>query len=256
MTDTSLQVFRTKQPAILSPTYSSFGGVLLGGSAPILDENGNLHGIVGVSIDNSQVFATTKNLYSTLIILSVSFLLLIWFLLTKVSHFFLEPMLKDKLTGAYNKRYFEAMLQKGIEVSLKAGQDLAVLMLDLDYFKKINDTYGHPFGDVVLAKVSSLIRDCLRKDDFLVRYGGEEFAVLLFNLDNYAAITVAERIRRLIEAYEIHNEKEKIDVKITISIGIANLRHKKLSSSELVNNADKALYKAKETRNAVAEFTE
>jgi diguanylate cyclase (GGDEF)-like protein len=241
----------TKQPAILEPTVSAFG-VLLGGKAPILDEYGNLLGAVAVSIDNSMVYAAIQQLFVVLGVICVLLLVFIFFFLSKISHFFLEPMLKDKLTGAYNKRYFDSFLQESIDTALRTGQDLSVFMVDLDHFKNINDTYGHVFGDVVLSKVSTLIRDCLRKDDFVVRYGGEEFVVLLFNIDSVIAMMLAERIRKMVESYDIYNDDGSINAQITISIGISNLQKRRITAMEMVNDADKALYKAKETRNTVA----
>jgi diguanylate cyclase (GGDEF)-like protein len=251
MTDASRQVFLTKQPAILKPTSSVFG-VLLGGNAPILDEYGNLLGMVAVSIDNSTVYSALRQLFIVMGITCILLLIFIYFLLLRVSDFFLEAMLRDKLTKAYNRRYFDSLLQKGIEIALKENQELVIFMIDLDHFKKINDTYGHPFGDTVLIKASGLIRECIRREDFLIRYGGEEFVVLLYNVSLPITVALAERIRKAIESSSIHNEEKNIDVKITISIGIANLNGEKLSASELLIKADKALYQAKETRNAVA----
>jgi diguanylate cyclase (GGDEF)-like protein len=247
----TLRVFNTGQPAVLEPTHSPFG-ILLGSSAPITDENGDVIGVAGVDLDNSVIFSSIQRLFIVIVVMCILLLILIYFLLSKVSHFFLEPMLKDKLTGAYNRRYFEPLLQNSIDIALKTNQDLSVLMLDLDHFKKINDTYGHLFGDIVLAKITGIIRDCLRKEDFIFRYGGEEFVVVLFNLDSAITKSVAERIRLTIESHEILNEKENIPVKVTISIGIADLRKRKIPALELVTSADKALYTAKETRNAVA----
>jgi diguanylate cyclase (GGDEF)-like protein len=254
MTDASRQVFMTKQPTMRKPSVS-YLGTLLGGNAPILDEQNNLLGAVVVSIDNSMVFSTIQQLFFVLGGACVILLVFIFFLLSKVSHFFLEAILRDKLTSAYNKRYFESMLQKSMDVAIKTNQNLSVLMVDLDYFKNINDTYGHPFGDIVLAKVSGLIRECLRKDDFFVRYGGEEFVILLFNLGSDITIMLAERIRKAIESFEIYNEEKNLGIHMTISIGVANMGKKRMFASELVSNADKALYKAKITRNAVAVFT-
>jgi diguanylate cyclase (GGDEF)-like protein len=251
MTPASREVFLTKQPAILGPTGSAFG-VLLGGKAPILDEYGSLLGAVAVSIDNSMIYPAIRQLFIVLGIICILLLVFIFFFLSKISHFFLEPMLKDKLTGAYNKRYFDSFLQESIDTALKTSQDLSVMMIDLDHFKLINDTYGHVFGDVVLSKVSTIIRDCLRKDDFVVRYGGEEFVVLLFNIDSVIAMMLAERIRKMIESCEIYNDDGSICAQITISIGISNLQKRRITALEMVNDADKALYKAKETRNTVA----
>ena len=251
VTPASQRVFLTKEPAILEPTRLAYG-VLLGGSAPIIDENGDLLGVAGVTIDNSVVFSTVKHLFAALVVVCIILLLLVFSLLSKAADFFLESLLKDKLTGAYNKRYFDDILQEHIDIALNLGQDLSVLMLDLDHFKKVNDTYGHIFGDEVLSKVSSWIRNCLRKDDYLIRYGGEEFVVLLINLNSDIAMIVAERIRKAVESSETYNMEENVPVKITISIGVASLRQRRLSSLELISDADKALYKAKETRNAVA----
>jgi diguanylate cyclase (GGDEF)-like protein len=215
---------------------------------PILDEYGNLAG----GAAGNMVYAAIRHLFVVLGMICILFLVFIFFFLSKIAHFFLEPMLKDKLTGAYNKRYFESFLQDSIDMALKTGQDMSVLMVDLDHFKNINDTYGHVFGDVVLSKVSNLIRDCLRKDDFVVRYGGEEFVVLLFNIDSVITIMLAERIRKMVESYDISNEDGSINTKITISIGVSNLQKRRITALEMVNDADKALYKAKEIRNAVA----
>jgi diguanylate cyclase (GGDEF)-like protein len=251
MTNASRHVFMTKQSTMLKPTSSTYG-VLLGGNAPIIDENGELLGVITVSLDNSIIFSALWQLFTVLCLICIFLLVLIYFLMSKVSHYFLEAIMRDKLTKAYNKSYFESMLQKSIDVALKEKQNLSILMLDLDHFKNVNDTYGHPFGDVVLAKVADQIRDCLRKNDFLVRYGGEEFIVLLFNLDSSITVVLAERIRSSIESFEIYNQERNIAIKITISIGIANLHNKKIAALEFVDKADKALYKAKETRNAVA----
>ncbi|MCL2260969.1 MAG: diguanylate cyclase [Fibromonadales bacterium] len=253
MNKTTSIVFDTKQPTKLKPTRSAFGH-LLGGCAPILDEQGELLGVVGVDIDYSEIFFIVQQLFIALTTIFILLLVFIYFLLSKISHYFLEPMLKDKLTGAYNKRYFEAILKKSIDAALEAKQELSVLMLDLDYFKKINDTYGHIFGDIVLAKTAGWIRESLRKDDFFVRYGGEEFAVLQFNIDASVAANLAERIRKTIESHNIYNAEKNISITMTISIGIANLQKRNVSALELVKEADKALYEAKKTRNTVMTF--
>jgi diguanylate cyclase (GGDEF)-like protein len=254
ITDAVRQLLLTKQPTIQEPATSDFG-VLLCGNAPIIDEDGGLLGIAAVDIDNSMVFSTIRHLFIILVIVCLLLLILIYFLLSRVAPYFLGALLKDKLTNAYNKRYFDSLLKKSINMALKNKYDLSLLMLDLDHFKNVNDTYGHPFGDVVLAKVSGLIRECLRKDDFFVRYGGEEFCILLSNVNNAVAVMLAERIRKAVESFEIYNEEKDMGINITISIGVANLNKTKLSAAELLRNSDSALYKAKVTRNAVAVFS-
>jgi diguanylate cyclase (GGDEF)-like protein len=247
----TLHVFDTKKPVILPPKEVSFG-VLLGSCAPIIDGNNEVRGVVGVSIDSGKVFSIMNNWFYVLIVICLLLLGVVGFLLSKVSVLLLDPLLKDKLTGAYNKRYSDTLLQKCIDNALKSNHDFSVMMMDLDHFKKVNDTYGHSFGDVVLSYTSQAIQSCLRKDDFLIRYGGEEFLVLFFNLDNKVAMDVAERIRKKIEGSEIYNEKENKSIRITISIGVTSLMRQNLTGKELISNADTALYKAKQTRNAVA----
>ena len=253
MNEFTRHVLQTRRPTALKPVHSSYG-YLLGGYAPILDEHSELLGMVGIDIDYGEVLSIVQQLLIALTTIFILLLLFIYLLLSRVSHFILDPVLKDKLTGAYNKRFFESTLQKSIGISLKTNQDISILMLDLDYFKNINDTYGHIFGDVVLAKVATYIRECLRKDDFFVRYGGEEFAILIFDLKPTIAMSLAERIRKSVESHNIYNAEENLSIKMTISIGIANLQQRELSALELVNEADKALYKAKETRNTVVNF--
>ena len=248
MSAAKYKVFAEKEPTIIKPSVSPYG-ILLGGSAPILDEDDDVVGAVGVSINNSVIFSSIRNLFFTLFAICILLLGLIFFLFVKVSHLFLEPLLKDKLTEAYNKRYFDTIMRKSIAAALKLKQELSIVMLDLDHFKKVNDTFGHPFGDIVLSSISCLIRDCLRKNDILIRYGGEEFLVLLSNIDITTAVNVAERIRKKVESHEIYNEKENTYIKLTVSSGIAALKQRNLSPMEFVNKADDALYRAKEIRN-------
>jgi diguanylate cyclase (GGDEF)-like protein len=250
MTSASRRVFLTGQPTILEPTEFAFGHSL-GGAAPILDEDGRLLGVAGVTIDNSLVFSTVRHLFVILISTCALLMVFIFLFLSRFSHLVLDPLLKDKLTGAYNKRYFDSLLQDSINHAIRSNQDLSLLMLDLDHFKIINDTYGHPFGDVVLAKVSGLVKNCLRGDDYLFRYGGEEF-VMLLKIAPDKATMVAERIRKAVENFELRQAENGVAVKLTVSIGVANLGRKRMSAKELVSASDKALYKAKETRNAVA----
>jgi diguanylate cyclase (GGDEF)-like protein len=246
--------YSTGKPVGFKLTAYLAWGNLIGAYAPIFDRDGKLLGIAGVNIDGSHLYRHLRFLQMIMFAVYAFILGAALLILMRHSDAILEPMLKDKLTGAYNKRYFEKLLQEEIAYAVKGRRYLALLMFDLDHFKKINDTYGHSFGDQVLSSVSTTIRNSLRQNDHFVRYGGEEFVVIVPNANEKRAMEIAERIRHAIEGNEIHNDERDISVKISISVGIANLTRPNLSAQEFLKNADKALYEAKKTRNSVAVF--
>ena len=123
-------------------------------------------------------------------------------------------------------------------------------MADLDHFKRINDTYGHLFGDKVLAEVSKAMRSALRESDCLARYGGEEFSAYLPEIRENSAADVLERIRKTVEETAIENKEHNTRVAITVSIGATYLRPDH-TPPDVLAEADKALYEAKKTRNTV-----
>ncbi len=157
--------------------------------------------------------------------------------------------LKDPLTGAGNRIALTNSLQREIERSKRYHQPMAVLMLDMDNFKNINDMFGHKQGDDVLVNVAEIMFEDLRGSDSIFRYGGEEFVVLLSNTDLEWAIHIAERLRNKIEKLAI--EQDSIRIITTTSIGIAMLDPRE-SIMKLLDRADKAMYEAKESgRNQV-----
>lgn len=168
----------------------------------------------------------------------------------------LSLALVDPLTGAFNRRYLDAHLPKLMARSNYMVKPLSTLMIDIDYFKKVNDTYGHDTGDIVLKTVASNIMNSLRPSDLVVRYGGEEFAVIMPETELPAALSIAERVRQRIEKLSIgiHNDGEKISA--TVSIGAATLAEsEELTVPDLIKRADEALYKAKEEgRNCVKSY--
>ncbi|MFN3919279.1 MAG: DUF484 family protein [Methylohalobius sp.] len=164
----------------------------------------------------------------------------------------------DTLTGVNNRRFFEQRLGEEIDRAARTGEPLACLFLDIDHFKRINDTYGHQSGDLVLAEVASQIRSQLRSQDVLARYGGEEFVALLSSADERRAQEVAERIRRRIEAHKIADHNGRT-ISVTLSIGVAEYDPKQVLSMTEIDQqrflelADQALYTAKRSgRNRVA----
>ena len=156
-----------------------------------------------------------------------------------------ELSIKDELTGLYNRRHLNAVLDQEIHRSLRYGTDLSCLMLDLDHFKKVNDTYGHGFGDTVLREFSHRVMATIRSSDYAFRFGGEEFLVLLPQTDIEGAKQTAKNIQLTLETEEIKDSNHSITV--TISIGGSSLQlHHPETSESFISFADKALYAAKE----------
>lgn len=149
----------------------------------------------------------------------------------------------DALTNLNNRRQFEVRLKQEIATTKRQKNPLCAMMVDIDFFKKVNDTYGHASGDAVLRTVASIIKEHLRESDIPSRYGGEEFAVLLPYTHIEEAKIVGERLRKAVEATPIPIDKKNINV--TISMGLAEFDVKE-SGEELFKRADSALYEAKE----------
>ncbi len=149
----------------------------------------------------------------------------------------------DYLTNLYNRRYFFSSAESIFDKLKRENKDLALVMLDIDNFKSINDTYGHSIGDLVIVKVAEILKKNLRKSDLLARFGGEEFSLLLENISFEDTYKLLENIRIAIDKYVL--KIENIEVKFTISIGFKYGMMKTLD--DMINAADKELYKSKET---------
>jgi two-component system cell cycle response regulator len=157
----------------------------------------------------------------------------------------MELAVTDALTGLYNRRYMESHVGTLVERSAARGKSLSVLLLDIDYFKSINDTYGHDAGDDVLRDFSDRLRASIRGIDLACRYGGEEFVVVMPDTDIGVATMVAERIRRRVagDLFPIRGGEKQIEV--TISIGIAARSTPEDTAAMILKRADEALYRAK-----------
>lgn len=161
----------------------------------------------------------------------------------------------DGLTGLYNRRHFQEHLQGVWARAGFEGRQMAILMLDVDHFKKFNDRYGHPAGDACLREVAEVLQHHLKRPaDFVARYGGEEFIALLPQSDQAYAAGVAERVRQAVEALQRRHEGSSTARVLTVSLGVACGRASTTQSPEqLISLADQALYQAKrEGRNRVA----
>jgi len=153
----------------------------------------------------------------------------------------------DALTGLYNRRFMEECLKRVIRTAARSGSCLSVMIMDVDFFKRYNDTYGHSEGDACLKAVAETIAGCLsRTDDFAVRYGGEEFVVVLPNTDETGARVIANKILEAIRARNIPHEKNDAAECVTISIGLTmgyiEYGH---TGEDYIRRADAALYQSK-----------
>lgn len=159
----------------------------------------------------------------------------------------------DALTGLNNRGAWEASLRSEHARSRRTGENSTLVMFDIDHFKKINDSYGHPAGDQVIRETSSVLMETMRETDIAGRYGGEEFAVILVDTAIENAMIFAERLRERIAALKVRHEEHEI--RFTISIGLAALDATRDSPEAWIKKSDKGLYKAKESgRNRTCRF--
>ena len=156
----------------------------------------------------------------------------------------------DYLTNIANRRYFMERFRQEFQRTVKFSIPLSFMVIDIDHFKKVNDTYGHLVGDEVLRQIADVLSEKIREIDFIGRYGGEEFVVFLPEADKKAALKAGERLRECIEntVFKVYDEK----LRITVSIGLSTFPSSSADKDNLVENADKALFKAKKAgRNKV-----
>lgn len=164
-----------------------------------------------------------------------------------------DSAVKDGLTGIYNKKYFIDRIDTDFAYAKRHRAPLTLMIFDIDHFKTINDTHGHPAGDTVLRELAALVKRTVRNEDVFARFGGEEFVVLMRDVDDMKALVLAERLRRLVEAASFEHDGKRIP--ITISVGIGTLvtpaegqpaqNPPIAEAADLVNRADQYLYKAK-----------
>jgi diguanylate cyclase (GGDEF)-like protein len=160
---------------------------------------------------------------------------------------------RDGLTGLYNARFFQEALTRELERTKRTGRPLSLLIFDADWFKRINDHYGHPVGDQVLQHISRIARSVLRGYDTLARYGGEEFIAMLTETSGPQSLLLGERLRKIVEQRPYVTDDGEV-IKVTISIGVAGA-HAPFEKKDLISQADQALYQAKEHgRNRVVLF--
>lgn len=151
--------------------------------------------------------------------------------------------LTDPLTGLYNRRHLDNNLEREFLRAKRYENDLSIAVIDIDFFKKVNDTHGHLCGDYVLKEVSYMILDTLRKTDMVFRYGGEEFVAILTETPLEKAVIPLERLREKVENYPFSFGGKEL--KVTISIGVSSSEKEFANAGDFLDSADKALYNAK-----------
>lgn len=166
-----------------------------------------------------------------------------------------EQANRDPLTNMYNRRYFADIAEKIISITKRTNEPLSLMMIDVDDFKKINDTHGHCIGDSVIISLAEKIDSFTRESDIAARFGGEEFAIILPNTSTENALQLGEKLRESIEGMNFH--ADNADINFTVSIGIDTFNNKNdINISESLNRADKALYESKKLgKNKVSLFS-
>lgn len=162
----------------------------------------------------------------------------------------LDESYRDDVTNLYNQKYLPVITENLIEESKANDQSFSVLFIDVDFFKKVNDTKGHMVGSGILCELGEILQKNIREDDYPFRYGGDEFLLLLSNTDSEGAAQIAERIRAQVEAHEFSIGEHKIN--ITLSIGIASYPEHATTKEDVIELADQAMYYGKnKSRNIV-----
>ena len=151
----------------------------------------------------------------------------------------------DGLTDLYNHRYFQEQMQQNVATCKRYNKDFSLIMIDIDYFKKFNDTYGHQSGDAVLRQVAQILKKNVRSSDIVCRYGGEEMAIILTNTGNEEALITAQKICNAVSSQPLKLVNGN-NVNVTISLGVATCPLNGEEPAEMIKFADNCLYKAKE----------
>lgn len=166
-----------------------------------------------------------------------------------------EMAMRDGLTGVYNHALLVELLEKELAKHERLGEDICFAMVDIDYFKRVNDSFGHVVGDIILRDLSKILTQSVRKGDIIGRYGGEEFGIVFPEIDETSVYQICDRIRQNVEDNYFHAEGRVVHVTVSIGICYKNAGEY-LNCSEFVRRADEALYKAKRNgRNRVEVFS-
>ena len=216
--------------------------------APLINEDTVIGLFILASIDHEEHNLNQLDMFSGNLALALN---------NSLKHDQLQTLVAiDPLTSIYNRRFGFMRLEEEYSSAIRGGSNFGLLMLDIDHFKTINDSYGHIAGDKILVEISCMIKAILRKHDILIRYGGEEFVAVLPGASTHDTKVVADRIRSLIEQNDVKYIDNRIHV--TVSIGVVSFPETQISKlDDLVKFADKAMYRSKQNgRNRVSLYEE
>ncbi|MHC4687980.1 MAG: GGDEF domain-containing protein, partial [Planctomycetota bacterium] len=172
--------------------------------------------------------------------------------LGKANRVFKSLACRDGLTGIFNHRYFQDSLKAELNRASRHEEIFSLVFLDVDYFKRYNDTNGHPLGDILLRHLTRILAKTIRKSDVLARYGGEEFVIILPETPKANARIVGEKLRRIVEKYPFEGQETQPQKNLTISVGISTYPEDGTDCHALIQRADGAMYRAKNSgRNKV-----
>ena len=238
-----------QQPPEFEKIFPQFGSLLV---EPFFDRNDEISGYLALYRHHQDGFSGKERHFITKLNAHLGHI----FDRIEDFHRIQQQSITDSLTQIPNRRYFDSQLKLEIERSSRYNHPLTLLMIDIDHFKRYNDKYGHPVGDVALKNVVFCLREILREGDFLARYGGEEFMVILPESGKTQGMNVAEKLRLAVQKFSRTDPDQKNMQKLTISIGVASLPENSTDGDELIEMVDQALYWAKsQGRNCTADYT-
>lgn len=230
-------------------------GAFMAGWAPITAGE-KVVGIVLVAIDINETQSALNTANKVILAAMLVLILLSGLVAYKFASTFEKTAVTDGLMGIYNHKFFKQRLEQETAKSARYGQQTSLVMLDIDFFKKVNDTYGHATGDLVLKNLAKWVTETARNTDVVARYGGEEIGIILTHTGVAGAQEFAERLRLKVSQQVIKDPEEDAEFRVTISIGVAQWE-KGVSFLELIKRADAALYHSKHTgRNRVTIYQE
>ncbi len=207
----------------------------------LFDKNGRA--TVHTDAIDRKVFAAAQYIQESLSVIEAK----------KLMNTLRESAIKDSLTGLYNRRFLQDYTETLVAGALRRGKAIGLIMCDLDYFKQVNDTYGHDVGDAILRETAATLTECVRKTDFVLRFGGEEFLVLLVDVEEGEALTIAEKIRTTLAAKKLKVPDGTLTK--TISLGVSEFPTDTEGIWQAIKYADVALYEAKHRgRNLTVRF--
>jgi diguanylate cyclase (GGDEF)-like protein len=244
--ETKIEAYNTKMPLYSPLMHYDPWGELISGYAPIIDPaTGEVVSLVGTDVSADKIYQIVSNIRTIVIINFLILLLILGFTVYKLLGLTADTMETDYLTGLFSKRYYENHLKRLFRNAKRFGEEFSVIMIDIDYFKQINDQYGHQFGDLVLRGVADVMRQHTRSIDKCARYGGDEFIILLPGAKNASVSIIAERIREGVSEMLLTSENDQV-VPISVSLGYAQWEPD-CSADQLTTRADKAMYVSKNT---------